>query len=89
MDLSTGGDSDAIRQAILDDSPVPIGTVPIYQAEQTAKEPADLTPQMLLDIPWWTCAAPGEHPAISSILNTPVISSALFTSKSVRHSMGL
>ena len=29
MDLSTGGDIDAIRRAILDASPVPIGTVPI------------------------------------------------------------
>src|SRR5947209_9459693 len=32
MDLSTGGDINAIRQAILDAPPVPIGTVPIYQA---------------------------------------------------------
>jgi len=32
MDLSTGGDLDAIRKTILDASPVPIGTVPIYQA---------------------------------------------------------
>jgi phosphomethylpyrimidine synthase len=31
MDLSTGGDIDAIREAIVRDSPVPIGTVPIYQ----------------------------------------------------------
>ena len=31
MDLSTGGDIDAIREAIIDASPVPIGTVPIYQ----------------------------------------------------------
>src|SRR3972149_1896474 len=31
MDLSTGGDIDAIRQAIIEASPVPIGTVPIYQ----------------------------------------------------------
>src|SRR5262249_11796135 len=31
MDLSTGGNIDAIRQAILDASPVPIGTVPVYQ----------------------------------------------------------
>src|SRR3954451_10584025 len=31
MDLSTGGNIDGIRQAILDASPVPIGTVPIYQ----------------------------------------------------------
>ncbi|MEM6457067.1 MAG: phosphomethylpyrimidine synthase ThiC [Acidobacteriota bacterium] len=30
MDLSTGGDLDACREAILRDSTVPIGTVPIY-----------------------------------------------------------
>jgi phosphomethylpyrimidine synthase len=30
MDLSTGGDLDATRQAIIDHSKVPIGTVPIY-----------------------------------------------------------
>lgn len=30
MDLSTGGDLDACRQAIIDNSPVPVGTVPIY-----------------------------------------------------------
>nr|HID60072.1 phosphomethylpyrimidine synthase ThiC [Desulfobacterales bacterium] len=32
MDLSTGGDLDAIRRAIIKESPLPIGTVPIYQA---------------------------------------------------------
>ena len=32
MDLSTGGDVSAIRQAIVAASTVPIGTVPIYQA---------------------------------------------------------
>jgi len=32
MDLSTGGDIAAIRQAIIAASPLPIGTVPIYQA---------------------------------------------------------
>jgi phosphomethylpyrimidine synthase len=31
MDLSTGGDIDAIREAIIRESPVPIGTVPVYQ----------------------------------------------------------
>lgn len=30
MDLSTGGDLDATRQAIIENSTVPIGTVPIY-----------------------------------------------------------
>src|SRR5262249_3122470 len=39
MDLSTGGNIDAIRQAILDASPVPIGTVPIYQLAQDVKDP--------------------------------------------------
>src|SRR5215469_3769335 len=32
MDLSTGGDIHDIREAILRHSPVPIGTVPIYEA---------------------------------------------------------
>jgi len=32
MDLSTGGDIDEVRKIIIDASPVPIGTVPIYQA---------------------------------------------------------
>lgn len=32
MDLSTGGDLDAIRRLILERSGVPVGTVPIYQA---------------------------------------------------------
>jgi len=36
MDLSTGGDIDAIRRAILDACPAPVGTVPIYQIGLTA-----------------------------------------------------
>src|SRR5947209_9935524 len=50
MDLSTGGDIDAIRQAIVDASPVPIGTVPVYQMVQNVKDPADITPRIALDI---------------------------------------
>ncbi|HEY7309431.1 MAG TPA: phosphomethylpyrimidine synthase ThiC, partial [Gemmataceae bacterium] len=50
MDLSTGGDIDAIRQAILDVSPVPIGTVPIYQIIQNVKDVGDITPRMMLDM---------------------------------------
>lgn len=37
MDLSTGGDLDAIRRAILARSTVPVGTVPIYQAAVAAR----------------------------------------------------
>src|SRR5579859_4280082 len=50
MDLSTGGDIDAIRQAIIDASPVPIGTVPVYQIIQDVKDPNDITPRMMLDM---------------------------------------
>src|SRR5712692_3794340 len=50
MDLSTGGDINAIRQAIIDASPVPIGTVPIYQLIQDVKDVADITPRMMLDM---------------------------------------
>lgn len=32
MDLSTGGDLDALRRQAVAESPVPVGTVPIYQA---------------------------------------------------------
>src|SRR5262245_18593985 len=44
MDLSTGGNIDGIRQALIDASPVPIGTVPVYQMAQNVKDPADITP---------------------------------------------
>src|SRR5262245_52687149 len=50
MDLSTGGNIDGIRQAIIDASPVPIGTVPAYQIIQQVKDPRDITPRMLLDM---------------------------------------
>src|SRR5262245_56998952 len=50
MDLSTGGNIDAIRQAIIDASPVPIGTVPIYQSIQDVKDVTDLTAKGLLDM---------------------------------------
>src|SRR5713101_7953836 len=50
MDLSTGGNINEIRQAIIDASPVPIGTVPIYQLVQNVKDPADITPRMMLDM---------------------------------------
>ena len=49
MDLSTGGGIDEIRAAIIGVSPVPVGTVPIYQVVQTVKEVPDITPRMFLD----------------------------------------
>src|SRR6202166_2316557 len=43
MDLSTGGDIPAIRRAIIEASPVPVGTVPIYEALSRIKRAEDLS----------------------------------------------
>ncbi len=45
MDLSTGGDLDLIRRRVLEAVKIPVGTVPIYQAEVEGK----LTSQGLFD----------------------------------------
>ena len=50
MDLSTGGDIPMIRKAIINASPVPIGTVPIYEALSRVRRPEDLTIQILLEV---------------------------------------
>src|SRR5450756_3248253 len=45
MDLSTGGDIPRIRKAIIGNSPVPIGTVPIYEALSRVRRVEDLNIQ--------------------------------------------
>ena len=51
MDLSTGKNIDNIRKTIIDASPVPIGTVPIYQMlEELGGNIEDMTPQHFLDM---------------------------------------
>jgi phosphomethylpyrimidine synthase len=50
MDLSTGGNIDAIRRAILAASTVPIGTVPIYQALQITKDVKKMTADEMIDM---------------------------------------
>ncbi|HNY42179.1 MAG TPA: phosphomethylpyrimidine synthase ThiC [Bryobacteraceae bacterium] len=50
MDLSTGGDIPEIRKAIIRESPVPVGTVPIYEALNRVKRVEDLTAQVLLEV---------------------------------------
>ncbi len=50
MDLSTGSDIHTTREWILRNSPVPIGTVPIYQAlEKTDGRPEELTWELYRD----------------------------------------
>ena len=50
MDLSTGGDISRIRKAIIANSPVPIGTVPIYEALARVRRVEDLNIGVLLDV---------------------------------------
>ena len=50
MDLSTGGGIREIREAILRHSPVPIGTVPIYEAVSRVKRIEDLTADLMLEV---------------------------------------
>ena len=50
MDLSTGGDIPKIRKAIIDASPVPIGTVPIYEALSRVRRTEDLTIELMLEV---------------------------------------
>jgi phosphomethylpyrimidine synthase len=51
MDLSTGKDIDNIRREIIAKSPVPIGTVPIYQMlEELGGNIEDMTAQHFLDM---------------------------------------
>jgi phosphomethylpyrimidine synthase len=50
MDLSTGGDIHDIREAILRHSPVPIGTVPIYEAISRVRRIEDLTAKVMLEV---------------------------------------
>ncbi len=50
MDLSTGGDIAKIRKAIIANSPVPIGTVPIYEALSRVRRVEDLNKNVMLDV---------------------------------------
>ncbi len=54
MDLSTGGDINGIRRAIIERCPLPLGTVPIYQAAIQATERrgaiVDMTADDIFDV---------------------------------------
>src|SRR5213082_3360609 len=50
MDLSTGGDIPQIRKAILRHSPIPVGTVPIYEAISRVKRVEDLNINVMLEV---------------------------------------
>ncbi|MBF0179837.1 MAG: phosphomethylpyrimidine synthase ThiC [Magnetococcales bacterium] len=50
MDLSTGKRIREIREAILRHAPVPIGTVPIYEAVERVPDVRALTPEIMLEV---------------------------------------
>ncbi|MEO0275822.1 MAG: phosphomethylpyrimidine synthase ThiC [candidate division WOR-3 bacterium] len=54
MDLSTGGDLKKIREKIIENSIIPVGTVPIYEAEiRAAQEKGsifEMTPSLLFEV---------------------------------------
>ncbi len=50
MDLSTGGDIHAIRETLLRNCPVPLGTVPIYEAVARVKRIEDLNAALMLEV---------------------------------------
>ncbi|MHB9026309.1 MAG: phosphomethylpyrimidine synthase ThiC [Armatimonadota bacterium] len=50
MDLSTGSDIHAIRESILRNCPVPVGTVPIYEAIEEVESVEELTADGLLAV---------------------------------------
>ena len=85
MDLSTGGDIDAIRAAIVGASPVPVGTVPIYQVIQSLQDCTEVTPQLFLDnlehqaqqgVDYWTihCGILLEHLSLTMGRVTGIVS---------------
>jgi len=50
MDLSTGGNIKEIRNAILRHSPIPIGTVPVYEAVQRVQRVEEMTEEDLFEV---------------------------------------
>jgi phosphomethylpyrimidine synthase len=51
MDLSTGGDLDEIRKAVIENSTIPIGTVPMYQIlEEVDNKIENLTIEKMLEV---------------------------------------
>ncbi len=50
MDLSTGGDIDSVRRAVIEHSSVAVGTVPIYQAAIEAGGPEEMSAESYLRV---------------------------------------
>ena len=73
MELSVGGDLDLIRREILNNTSLPVGTVPLYQAFREAidiyKNPVKMPDELVLDVIEKQCADGVSFMAIHSGLN--------------------
>jgi len=50
MDLSTGGDIPEIRRHIIEESTIPVGTVPMYEIMARINDINEMSPQLILDV---------------------------------------
>ncbi|MDD3927857.1 MAG: phosphomethylpyrimidine synthase ThiC [bacterium] len=77
MDLSTGGDIAGIRRAILEACPVPLGTVPIYQAAvetvAAGSTVADIDPELIFDVIERQAAEGVDFMTVHSGITTEVV----------------
>jgi phosphomethylpyrimidine synthase len=73
MELSVGGDLDFIRKEILDNTSLPVGTVPLYQAFREAidiyKNPIKMPENLVFDVIEKQCESGVSFMAIHSGLN--------------------
>jgi len=73
MELSVGGDLDIIRQTILENTSLPVGTVPLYQAFKEAidkyKDPIKMPEELIFEVIEKQCADGISFMAIHSGLN--------------------
>ncbi|MHB8232294.1 MAG: phosphomethylpyrimidine synthase ThiC, partial [bacterium] len=73
MELSVGGDLDLIRREVLNNTSLPVGTVPLYQAFREAidiyKDPVKMPEELVLEVIEKQCADGVSFMAIHSGLN--------------------
>jgi phosphomethylpyrimidine synthase len=82
MDLSTGADIEAVRSAILERCPVPLGTVPIYDAAVVADAhggPAAMAPDTMIDAIRRHAAAGVDFMTIHAAITRELVASGATT----------
>ncbi len=90
MDLSTGGDLKEIRKKIIENSPIPVGTVTIYQAGiYKAKEPGKAVVDMTEDDMFNTIEAHGKEGVDFITVHTGVTKETVKKLKNKKRATGM